>query len=81
MSSIFKVALIAAAAALWSLPAYGQLSSSQPEWINALRQGGHVIVFRHGATHTPLVDGGAARRRRGHSSSMRSNRAGSARAG
>jgi broad specificity phosphatase PhoE len=56
MSSIFKVTLIAAAAALWSLPAYCQLSSSQPEWINALRQGGHVIVFRHGATHTDQAD-------------------------
>jgi len=56
MWSTFKVALFAAAAALWSLPAYGQLSPSQPEWINALRQGGYVIVFRHGATHADQAD-------------------------
>jgi phosphohistidine phosphatase SixA len=29
---------------------------SQAEWINALRSGGHVIVFRHGATHTDQAD-------------------------
>jgi broad specificity phosphatase PhoE len=56
MWSIFKIALFAAATALGSLPAHGQLSSSQPEWINALRQGGHVIVFRHGATHADQAD-------------------------
>jgi phosphohistidine phosphatase SixA len=56
MWSIFRVALLGVAAALWSLPAHSQLSSSQPEWINAARQGGHVIVFRHGATHADQAD-------------------------
>jgi phosphohistidine phosphatase SixA len=36
----------------WPLePAY-----SQAEWIGALRQGGHVIVLRHGATHADQAD-------------------------
>jgi phosphohistidine phosphatase SixA len=29
---------------------------AQPEWIAALRSGGHVIVFRHGATHNDQAD-------------------------
>jgi len=36
--------------------ANSQPAASQPEWINALRQGGHVIVFRHGATHSDQAD-------------------------
>src|SRR5215510_12160464 len=29
---------------------------AETEWINALRQGGYVIVFRHGATHQDQAD-------------------------
>ena len=45
--------LFGAVLALCSLlqPAY-----SQPEWVAGLRQGGHVIVFRHGATHNDQAD-------------------------
>ena len=43
-------------AAFWSLPSFSQGVPSQAEWINALRSGGHVIVFRHGATHTDQAD-------------------------
>jgi phosphohistidine phosphatase SixA len=56
MRSIVKIALVAAAAMLCSSPGHSQLSASQPEWIDALRQGGHVIVFRHGATHADQAD-------------------------
>ena len=31
-------------------------AQAQPEWITALRGGGHVIVFRHGATHPDQAD-------------------------
>jgi len=56
MWSIFRVGFLAAAAVLWSLSAQAQLSSTQPEWLGAVRQGGHVIVFRHGATHADQAD-------------------------
>ena len=49
-------ALLGIAAVLWSLPCFGQTALSQSEWINALRSGGHVIVLRHGATHTDQAD-------------------------
>ena len=42
--------------ALWSLPALAQGAAAPPEWINALRGGGHVIVIRHGATHNDQAD-------------------------
>jgi phosphohistidine phosphatase SixA len=42
--------------ALSTLPAAGQGTQSPAEWTNALRQGGHVIVFRHGATHADQAD-------------------------
>ncbi len=38
------------------MPANSQPAPSQAEWINALRQGGHVIVFRHGATYSDQAD-------------------------
>jgi phosphohistidine phosphatase SixA len=31
-------------------------AQAQPEWVAALRSGGHVIVFRHGATHQDQAD-------------------------
>ncbi len=37
---------------LWALPALAQ----SPRWIDALRDGGYVIVLRHGATHADQVD-------------------------
>jgi phosphohistidine phosphatase SixA len=42
-----------------SLTAMGQgaeAQGAQAEWITALRQGGYVIVFRHGATHNDQAD-------------------------
>jgi phosphohistidine phosphatase SixA len=44
------------AAALCLLPATGGSAQAQAEWINAVRSGGHVIVFRHGATHQDQAD-------------------------
>jgi len=41
--------------ALWSLPA-SRTAQAQAEWVAALRGGGHVIVFRHGATHQDQAD-------------------------
>src|SRR2546421_4295679 len=56
MWSVVRIALFAAAAGVWPVPSHSQLSSSQPQWIEAVRQGGHVIVFRHGATHADQAD-------------------------
>jgi broad specificity phosphatase PhoE len=56
MRRIVGIAFLAAATALCSSPGHPQLSSPQPEWVGALRQGGHVIVFRHGATHADQAD-------------------------
>jgi phosphohistidine phosphatase SixA len=39
---------------LYSLAAHGQAAA--PEWVEALRQGGYVIVFRHGATYPDQAD-------------------------
>src|SRR3954462_7757853 len=47
---------VCVALALWSLPALAQTAASRPEWMDALRQGGHVIVVRHGATHADQAD-------------------------
>lgn len=38
------------------LPPSANSQQAQTEWIGALRQGGHVIVFRHGATHPDQAD-------------------------
>ena len=37
-------------------PAHAQQRASEAEIIDALRAGGHVIVFRHGATHADQAD-------------------------
>ncbi len=42
--------------AMLALGSFLEPAYSQAEWIGALRQGGHVIVFRHGATHTDQAD-------------------------
>ena len=39
-----------------SLPAGSQSAPPQTEWISALRDGGYVIVFRHGATFQDQAD-------------------------
>jgi phosphohistidine phosphatase SixA len=50
--SLWLFALLAIA----SLPAAAQPAPSQAQVIEALRGGGHVIVFRHGATHQDQAD-------------------------
>jgi hypothetical protein len=42
--------LLTALIVLLPLTASSQPAPSHAEWIEALRQGGYVIVFRHGAT-------------------------------
>jgi len=54
--SFLFCAAILCAALPGVLPASGQTSPAQPEWVAALRGGGHVIVFRHGATHQDQAD-------------------------
>jgi phosphohistidine phosphatase SixA len=45
------------ATAIWLVSAIGHSAQAQaPEWIAVVRQGGHVIVFRHGATHQDQAD-------------------------
>jgi phosphohistidine phosphatase SixA len=51
-----RFAAAAVAATFWLLSATEQSAQAQAEWINALRQGGYVIVFRHGATHQDQAD-------------------------
>lgn len=53
---VIRIAVLAIATSLWPLPSYSQLASPPAEWISALRNGGHVIVIRHGATHTDQAD-------------------------
>src|ERR1700716_4490058 len=54
--AIIRSALLCALLGLLPLAANSQPAASQTEWINALRQGGHVIVFRHGATYADQAD-------------------------
>jgi broad specificity phosphatase PhoE len=51
-----RFAVAAAAVMLWLLSPTEQSARAQADWINALRQGGYVIVFRHGATHQDQAD-------------------------
>jgi broad specificity phosphatase PhoE len=53
---ILRAALLTIAAVLCSVPSHSQTGPSQAEWINAMRQGGHVIALRRGATHTDQAD-------------------------
>lgn len=50
---IIRLALLVFVA---TLNASWALAESAPAWIEGLRAGGHVIVFRHGATHTDQAD-------------------------
>jgi len=56
MKHFARFAVAAVAAMVWLLPAAEQSAQAQAEWINAVRQGGYVIVFRHGATHQDQAD-------------------------
>ena len=53
---IIRLALFCALLGLLPAAANSQPAASQSEWIDALRQGGHVIVFRHGATYSDQAD-------------------------
>ncbi|MFL6834644.1 MAG: histidine phosphatase family protein [Xanthobacteraceae bacterium] len=53
-SGRFQIAAFAAAFLLLAATERG--AQAQNEWVNALRQGGYVIVFRHGATHQDQAD-------------------------
>jgi phosphohistidine phosphatase SixA len=54
MRGVFGAGLLAAM--LLSVPAIGQEAPASADLIKALRAGGHVIVFRHGATHADQAD-------------------------
>jgi len=56
VTHIIRLAWLCAFLALSSLPAAAQTTAPQTEWISALRDGGYVIVFRHGATHQDQAD-------------------------
>src|SRR5262249_49640551 len=56
MTHFARFAVAAVAAMVWLLSATEQSAQAQAEWINAMRQGGYVIVFRHGATHHDQAD-------------------------
>src|SRR5262245_33927699 len=51
-----RLTLAILAVAFCLLSASGPSALAQAEWINAVRQGGYVIVFRHGATHRDQAD-------------------------
>jgi phosphohistidine phosphatase SixA len=51
-----RFAVAALAATFWLLSATERGAHAQAEWVNAVRQGGYVIVFRHGATHQDQAD-------------------------
>ena len=54
--SIIRSALLCVLLGLLPGAANSQPAAAQADAINALRQGGHVIVFRHGATHADQAD-------------------------
>src|SRR4030095_3775955 len=53
---IVRLALLCVLFGCLSVAANSQPAPSQAEWIDAIRQGGHVIVFRHGATYSDQAD-------------------------
>jgi phosphohistidine phosphatase SixA len=53
---IIRQALLFALFGFLSVAANSQPAPAQAEWIDAVRQGGHVIVFRHGATYSDQAD-------------------------
>src|SRR3954469_2359615 len=54
--SVIRLALVGALLALLPNAAGSQPAPSSAEWLEALRHGGHLIVFRHGATHADQAD-------------------------
>ena len=56
IARILRLASMLAFLAFLSAPTSGQPASSEAGWVNALRDGGFVIVFRHGATHQDQAD-------------------------
>ena len=56
IARILRLASMFAFLAFLSAPTSGQPASSEAGWVNALRDGGFVIVFRHGATHQDQAD-------------------------
>ena len=54
--TIIRLALLCALFGFLPGAASSQPGPSPADAINALRQGGHVIVFRHGATHSDQAD-------------------------
>ena len=57
LTHVARLAALAALLLSWSLPALSQSTQAPlPEWITALRGGGHVIVLRHGATNPDQAD-------------------------
>jgi phosphohistidine phosphatase SixA len=53
---VIRLALFCALLGLLPTAANSQPAASQAESIDALRRGGHVIVFRHGATYSDQAD-------------------------
>ena len=49
---IARLVIVGLALALWP----GLALSQTPDWIDGLKQGGYVIVLRHGATHQDQAD-------------------------
>ena len=56
MSYSRRMFLSTITAVLFALPSYAQPRPSETELAQMLRAGGHVIVFRHGATHADQAD-------------------------
>src|SRR5262249_36515417 len=56
MKHLAGIAVAAVAATFWLVSATEQSAQAQADWVNTLRQGGYVIVFRHGATHQDQAD-------------------------
>jgi phosphohistidine phosphatase SixA len=54
--TIIRLALLCALFGFLPGAAIGQPAASPADTVNALRQGGHVIVFRHGATYSDQAD-------------------------
>jgi phosphohistidine phosphatase SixA len=54
--SIIRLALLCALLGFLPAAANSQPAAAQADAIGALRQGGHVIVFRHGATYSDQAD-------------------------
>jgi broad specificity phosphatase PhoE len=50
------IRMAALSALLLCVPVSGQAQPSPSEWVATLRGGGHVIVFRHGATNADQAD-------------------------